>query len=374
MKIAYIIKSLSIIGGIERILLDKANALVARGLDVYIVVLGKRDMPFYSIDERVKLQFLDVESNKFDDLKLHISLLDKVINDIKPDITITPNDGLMHVIGKLSDGSEKIIEYHTAKDNQFIDLKQHYKVVTYPYWWMRYKLESMKLIRSARRVDKLVVLTHEDLPNWQRELSNVVVIPNFTTFQSDDLSSCSTRRVIAVGRLCHQKRFDYLISAWGIVAKRFPDWVLSIYGRGHLEGKLRKQIDILGLQGKVILEGVTQNVGQEYAKSSIYALSSAYEGFGIVLIEAMRYGLPTVGFACPCGPRDIINHNETGILVDRVGDVEGLANGLMKLMESEELRRAMGQKGLERAQIFSEEKVIDKWMALFEELISNKCK
>ncbi len=369
MRIAYIVKTLSIIGGIERILLDKANALVARGVDVYVVVLCKRDMPFYTIDDRVKIQFLNVELDKTEDFKLHIPLLDKVISDIKPDITITPNDSLMYIIGQLSDKSKKIIEYHTAKENQFIDLNQHYKIITYPYWWMRYKWESIKLIRCIRRVDKLVVLTQEDLPNWQRELDNVVVIPNFTTLQGEGQSSSSTRRVIAVGRLCHQKRFDYLISAWSIVAKRFPDWQLSIYGQGHLEGSLRNQIETLGLQGKVVLEGVTRNVSQEYVKSSIYALSSAYEGMPLVLLEAMIYKLPVVSFACPCGPKDIITNNETGILVDRVGDIDGLANGLMQLMESEDLRRNMGQKGFERSQSFSKENAIDKWMALFDEIV-----
>ena len=115
-------------------------------------------------------------------------------------------------------------------------------------------------------------------------------------------SSCEVHRVIAIGRLTYQKGFDRLIDAWTIVNRRHPDWKLDIFGEGIRREALNKQIRNNGLEKSVTIHPFTKNIAQEYLNSSIFALSSNYEGFVLVLLEAMGCGLPCVAFDCPNGP------------------------------------------------------------------------
>lgn len=116
---------------------------------------------------------------------------------------------------------------------------------------------------------------------------NIHIIPNTTSIDIQTISSCEAPRVIAAGRLTWQKGFDRLINAWNIVQKRHPDWILDIFGEGFYKDSLTRQIKDRKLEHSITIHPFTQNITQEYLNSSITALSSNYEGFGLVLIEAM---------------------------------------------------------------------------------------
>ena len=109
-------------------------------------------------------------------------------------------------------------------------------------------------------------------------------------------------------------------------SQRHPDWTLKLYGGWQDCRVYDEQIKRLNLQGSVIIQDVVKDVSKVLLESSIYVMSSRYEGFGLVLTEAMSCGLPCVSYNCKYGPSDIIRHKEDGLLVDKVGDVEGLAN------------------------------------------------
>lgn len=172
--------------------------------------------------------------------------------------------------------------------------------------------------------------------------------------------------MIAVGRYTQQKGFDLLIEAWRIVAEKHPDWNLRIYGGGD-------RTEFLALKDKyhlktLYLEEQTQNIIQKYCESSIFVLSSRYEGFGMVITEAMSCGVPLVSFTCPCGPRDIIHNNEDGPLVEN-GDIEQLAEKICYLIENDTIRKEMGRMAKINSKRFKIENISKEWEALFNHLL-----
>ena len=224
--------------------------------------------------------------------------------------------------------------------------------------------------RLVRKFDRFVVLTEEDREMWG-DMPGIRVIPNAANFIADKYSDCSAKRVIAVGRLDYQKSFDRLILVWEKVHQQMPDWRLDIFGQGEWQEMLQGMIDERVLQECVKLNAPTKNIGKEYSESSMIVMSSHYEGFPMVMIEAMACGLPAVCFDFKCGPRDIITEGENGLVV-KDGDIDGLAESIVKLMKDDELRKRLGENAKRVVERYSEEKVMNKWVNLYEETIAYK--
>jgi glycosyltransferase involved in cell wall biosynthesis len=225
------------------------------------------------------------------------------------------------------------------------------------------------LLKQLRRLSCFVVLSEEDNKNWP-ELNNKVVIPNSLSYFPDFQSTCENKRVIAVGRYTWQKGFDLLLKAWRIVFEKHPDWHLDIYGSGEREEyeQLAKEF---GISEVVTCHPATNDVYDKYRESSIFAFSSRYEGFGLVLAEAMSTGVPAVSFACPCGPSDIIRDYEDGILVEE-GNIQQFAESLCYMIEHNDERKTFGHKARISSQRFGQESIMKKWINLFDE-IRNEC-
>jgi len=220
-----------------------------------------------------------------------------------------------------------------------------------------------------KKYDRIVVLTQEDKERNWRPWKNVSVIPNPAP-PSSRHASLIPKRIIAIGRLTYQKNFSSLIRAFAIVGQQFPDWSLDIFGEGEEREALSSEIRSLGLNSSIRLMGKASDVPGILPDYSIFAMSSRFEGFPLVLVEALSCGLPVVSYACPCGPKDIIRDGVEGFLVPP-GDEILLAERLCRLIKEENLRKRMGGAALERANVFSIEKIIPLWMSLFEELSEN---
>ena len=175
------------------------------------------------------------------------------------------------------------------------------------------------------------------------------------------------KNVIAVGRYCYQKDLGKLIDAWKIVCQTVNDWKLHLVGDGEDREMLHQQINGVGLNDSVVLGCAETDMKTVYKSASMLALSSRYEGLPMVLLEAQATGLPIVSFKCKCGPKDVVEDGLDGILVEE-GDVEGLAAGMLRLIQDEELRRSMGASAYQRSERYAEENVMRKWTALFENL------
>jgi glycosyltransferase involved in cell wall biosynthesis len=185
------------------------------------------------------------------------------------------------------------------------------------------------------------------------------------------VSSLDYKTVAAAGRLCYQKNFDLLIDSWQSVHRLHPDWILEIWGDGPDKLRLQQKILDLRLEESVYLKGYEHCLITRLASSSIFVLSSLYEGFGLVIVEAMSCGVPVVSTACPCGPKDIISEGENGYLVP-VGDRSALADRISRLIEDSNLRKQMGASALKTSQQYSMNRIIGQWMSLFEELLAER--
>ena len=381
MKIAYLIPSLDYPSGMERVLTLKANYFAkVYGYEIHIFLTdGEGRKPYYELHPSITVHQLNINYSHLDKLPMYKKLpkyiekqksckkkLNEYLNQIHPDITISLLRRDINFINKLTDGSIKIGEIHFNKSNyrDFSNspLPQFLRVIVSKCW-------RMQLIRQLRQLKRFIVLSHEDAREWT-ELNNVEVIHNPLSFFPEKTSDGSYKQVIAVGRYVPQKGFDLLIPAWQLVAQKHKDWILRIYGDGMRE-QLQQQIDSLGITSSCILEKTVSNIVDKYCESSIFALSSRFEGFGMVIIEAMACGVPPVSFTCPCGPRDIIDDNNDGLLVEN-GNIEQLAEKICYLIENEDIRKKMGLQARINVQRFKIENIAEQWKLLFENLISNR--
>lgn len=374
-KIAYCIPSLYYPSGMERVLTLKANYFTeVFGYEIHIILTdGENKPPYYELHPNIIVHQLAINYDHLYGTPIHRRILgyfkkqrvfrkrlNECLNRIKPDITISLLRRDINFINKMTDGSIKLGEIHFNKSNyrefNLPKLPNSIKKLI-KHFWMK------QLIHKLRSLERFIVLSYEDAAEWT-ELNNVTVIHNPLSFIPNSHSDCSRKQVIAVGRYMPQKGFDRLISAWKIVSERHPDWILRIYGDG-MRKTLQKQIDTLEISKTCILEHSVRNVIDKYCESSIFVLSSRFEGFGMVITEAMVCGVPPIAFTCPCGPRDIIENNIDGILVEN-GDITGLADKICFLIENETVRKEMGIRARHDVERFKIEKIALQWKSLFE--------
>lgn len=373
MKIVYCILNTWYSGGLTRVIANKANYLAAEGHEVTIVTtdqLGKGH--FYEMSDKIDFVDLRVHYVGFDDKSLfgkllevpkrvvwHYKRLRNVLTELKPDIVISTFGRELFVLPFIKDGSKKVLEAHSSHFT-WIDSRKD-------KGWFG-KLHTWLDARMIRRFDKFIVLTEEDRPDWGK-LSNIIVIPNANTIEPEETAELDNKVAIAAGRYGYQKNFESLIRAWKYVYDACPDWKLNIFGGGVMNSDLQNLIDQLSLTDVVILNPSKRNIFEDYLQSSIYALSSRYEGLGMVLLEAQALGVPLVSYDCKCGPRDIIEDGENGFLV-KTGDERALASAIIRLAKDEQLRKEMGRKAKHYSGKFSEETIMKKWDDLFVELIT----
>ena len=226
------------------------------------------------------------------------------------------------------------------------------------------------MARSYGGLDVLVALTEEDREAYRKLLDGKVrlaVIPNTVYEVVGPRADLDSRTVLAAGRLAYQKGFDMLIAAFARVHAAQPGWKLKICGGGELEDPLREAVAEHGLEGVVDVAGPCADMPGEMERASIYALSSRFEGFPLVLLEAMGKGMAVVAVDCPTGPRDIIDDHRNGLLVPPK-DIEALAAGLLELIEDDGLRRRCGPAAAETAKQYTIDAVGPRWEALFRDL------
>src|SRR5690606_14358891 len=239
----------------------------------------------------------------------HFFKLKKKIKEINPDVIIVCNyEYGFYFIPFLAKKAIKIKEYHSSKHFNFLRREQNNSLIKALIYKFSDYFES--------KYDYLVLLTSDELDYYKS--NNKIVIPNAISSLPKTTATLDQKRAICAGRIAPVKGFDKLISAWKLVVEKYPEWHLDIYGDGELNytNSLKKQIRYLNLENHVTLHGSTDNLEQKMLQSSIYAMSSLTECFPMVLLEAMSCGLPIVTFDCPNGPRNIIQDNNDGLLIE----------------------------------------------------------
>ena len=371
-KIVYCTPSLYIPGGVERVLTTKANYFAdVLGYDIYIVITdGKGNPPYFELSPKIHIVQLDINfeqlwnRNFLSKIVLYLikqriykKRLTKILFDIKPDFTISLLRREINFITKIKDGSKKIGEIHINKKH-FRNFEA--EDVNFIKSFIS-KLWNLQLINKLKKLDKFVVLTEDDKLNW-KDLKNVVVIPNPLEIKNN-ISLLENKEIVAVGRYSYEKGFDLLIQAWKIVNEQHKDWILNIYGSGNKEylAPLIKEEDLIS---SVIPHDPSKNIFDIYLQNSIFVCSSRFEGFGMVIAEAMSCGLPAISFDCYYGPRNIISNGIDGLLVTN-GDIVGLANSIIELIENKNKRKNMGEAARKNIKRFEINIICQKWEKLF---------
>lgn len=381
MHVLYIYPEITIKGGADRVIVEKANYLAEHGYQVTIVTesqMGREpSFPLHPAVRHVDMGLDFYQQYDFGFLKrgyIYWSLmlkyrrrLKKVLKNITPDVVISAMGRSLEIIGKVAFRGVKIGEAHSVKANvrslNLLDRKGAFyaMVARYTRWMM---------CRQVARLDALVLLTKEDAAEWT-EARQTFVIPNSIPFMPDTAAALEKKQAIMVARYNDAKGYNYIIEAWNIVHQRHPEWILNVYGSGELHDQVIRWIQEHYLSDTIILHEPVDNIMERYLESSMCVMSSRYEAFPMVLLEAMACGVPCVSFDCPHGPRNIIRHEEDGLLIEYLNP-QALADAICRMIEDEPLRMRLGANARKNIQRFSRDAVMQQWEDLFCHFLSRR--
>jgi glycosyltransferase involved in cell wall biosynthesis len=358
------------LGGTVRIGFDLAAGLAGSHEVELISLIRRRRAPFFPFPEGVAVSVVD-------DQRARRGLLDRL-----PSVLIHPDD-YAYPYASLRTDIALLRRLRALRGGTLITTRPAFNllaarvagpgVATIGQEYMHFHSHRPRLAqdigRSYGRLDALTSLTAADERDYERALPGLRVrrMPNAVPRLGGEIARLDAKVVAAAGRLETQKGFDLLIAAWERVAASHPDWQLRIYGSGPRRDELRAMIVERGLYDRVLLMGRTRHMGEAMAAASLFVLSSRFEGFGMVIVEAMSKGLPVVSFDCPRGPGEILRHRVDGILVPD-GDVEALADGILELIDDEPRRRRYGVAAAENARSYAVGPVAERWEELLHEL------
>ena len=344
MKLLYVIEHISTVGGLERIIIEKMNALAAEdGFEVMLMTIWQdEDRPAFPLDKRVRQVCLDVKRPKsglgwLAAIPRVLYIYNNKVRAIGPDAVVHFRAMGAMLAAFSSWKGFTVFEAHTAR--QHSNRKWLYPLM-------------------ERRVDAVVCLIKGDAENYTRA-KRVEVIPNFVGTLPN--FPCERgRRCLFVGRLCQEKDPLRLVSLWKCIVARHPGWQLDICGEGELETEVRAEVERMGIGDSLVLHGQVSDIAGMYAKSAMLLLCSRTEGLPMVLIEAMRSGLPVVSTDCPYGPADIIRNGENGFLVPQDDD-DAFVRSVSALIEDGQLRERMGRNAKDTSVRYSKHNVIEIW-------------
>ncbi len=363
MKLLYITNALNGSGGLERVLSIKASYLAySLGYEVHLMTLNNGHINlFYEFSPKLIYHDIPVFGNPIAYLNRYISGIKKTIKTVQPDAIIVCDDGLkaFFLPTLLGKSIPILYERHVSKS---IEIGSNFSIGRLLV--AKIKMKLMDVLSAT--FTKFIVLTLGNAKEWNAK--NLLVIPNPLSFYPSESASLTNKKVIAVGKQSYQKGYDRLLKSWQLVVATHPDWHLEVYGKFDASQGLENLAETLGIQDAVHFFEAQKNIEALYLQSSIYVMSSRFEGFGMVLIEAMACGVPCVAFDCPYGPSDIIQNGADGFLVAN-GDEEAMAKQLNLLIENTALRMQMGQVAKQNVKRFLPDAILAQWDELFKSVV-----
>ncbi len=339
-------------GGVERVVVNMANVLVQRNYRVVILAVSpdRTSNTSYTLDSRVEKEYLPAPDTRtssfFQALYAKVMILPSLRKLIrKHNITFVVKNEL--VIPPL-----------------FFRLNN---VTTCTFFHSCYSYYSFSFRKRINLfgANYNIILTAKEKEKWSRLLPNIQVIPNMLIPMTCPTDQKRSKKIIAVGHLNKNKAFDRLVRSYLPLTPDFPDWELVIIGSGDEKANLETLIHAAGAQHHIKIIPPSNHIEEQYASASICAMSSFMEGFPMVLVEAMSFGVPCVAFDITTGPSDIIQQGETGFLIPD-GNEEAMREALRKLMNNPALLQEMGEKAKASVDRFSEDAVMARWTSLIE--------
>ncbi len=354
MKIMFVLAGLGA-GGAERVVALISGEMIRRGYSVFVVSFDAADDPIYhAFHPQVEIVRLAIPAGGGSVLRglqasyRRTAALRRLLKQHRPDAVLS----FLTKINVLSVAASAGLDIPVVISERNNPAMQR----AHPFWANAWRIAASRASAIVLQTDAIKALYPASIR------SRAVVIPNPVIPPAKDSELHDGFALTAVGRLEWQKGFDLLIKAFSAVAPDNPNWTLTIWGEGAERSKLQSIVDQSGHADRITLAGNSQSPADWLEKASIFVLSSRYEGFPNVLLEAMSAGLPAISFRCDFGPEEIIDDGVSGLLVEPE-NIQKLAEALTKLMKNEELRNRLGiaaKKGAERYGIFP---IVSKWEA-----------
>jgi glycosyltransferase involved in cell wall biosynthesis len=351
-RVCFFVGDISLGGGTERAVATIASGLAERGWQVTIVCMRCEGEPFFALHPNITMRVVLSADERFRWKPVQtLSRIRKIAKDTNAYFWIDAETVLsVFSVPALAGLGVR----HFAWEN--FHLHEHLGS------WLR----PIGRAVAAFCCRGVVVLTRADRDAWLTKFGSkraIHQIPHCVqTYAPAADTSLANRKsvVLAVGRHTNQKGFDLLLQAWSKICMKHPSWQVRIVGSGELTVELQALAATLGVYSQVEWVAHTNDVETHYLESSVYALSSRFEGFGIVLIEALSHGLPIVSFLCHHGPEEIIEDRQSGLLVES-GNVDLFAQALDQMITDEVSRKQMARAALKRSEAFAPPIVLERW-------------
>lgn len=385
MKLAFLCNNMKSTNGVERVLSQRLSLLAESGMyEVYLITYNQYGAPF-SFPISDKVHYIDLATRYIERCSYHgiyqyvdryvcrksfMRSFNHCVESIKPDVVTCIDMHLadLEAVISLEANVVKVVECHCGLSAYYADLEK----IDNSYKRNRERTLKQKLIQTIRKFDKIIVMTENERVKWHLD-DRVVFIPNMLVSYPECLPefTISQHRIISVGRYAYQKGYDMLMDAWGMVQKKYPDWSLHIYGSHDGDmGDYDKLLHIIedNHMQNVYLHSATNDVYSKYCESDFYVMSSRFESFGLVLIEAMSCGLPVIAFDCKYGPGSIVNDGENGILVPP-SNVQKLAQSICYMIEHADERIRMGRNARTAVLTYKAERVMSIWQHFYQSVL-----
>jgi glycosyltransferase involved in cell wall biosynthesis len=355
-------------GGAERVTAHLANAWAERRWEVTLVTLAPKTLDFYPLHPEIRRRALDLAGESatlFHALAANmqrVQALRRVLHELKPDAVL----GMMTTAAVLA-----ILAARGLGCRVIVSERTHPPMISLGWLW-----DTLRRFTYPWAF-RVVMLTTEGLRWLESHIPNAkgVVIPNPVPFPllvsepalaPERFIAPERKLLLAVGRMDEGKQFDRLLDSFAALASRHLSWDLVILGEGPMRPRLEQQVAAFGLQRRVMLPGRAGNIGDWYSRADLYVMSSRFEGFPNTLAEAMAHGCAAVSYDCDTGPRDIIRHEQGGLLVTPVGDVAALTSALDRLMGDDAERKRMAALAIEVRERYSLQRILTLWDMEFE--------
>jgi len=354
-KILIYFNSLKPSGGIERVITTLANKFCEH-YDVTILVKDEA-ISFYKLGDRI--HFLSLENelkfNMNSKVSRMFSALNSVIENRKSLNLFLKNNSfdyyyLAHPLN--------VLEFHLTRGISIKDtvISEHGAPNAYN---AVYKVLKKWLYPKAKQY---VVPTTTDTEYYLGKKLPAVYLPHFKSDLPYQRAKLERNIALNIGRFTDVKQQMKLLQIWNSLVnkKKIKDWQLFLIGIGELKEEFEKYIEEHNLQEFIFIFPPRQDVEYYYEKASLFLLSSKTEGFGMVLLEAISFGLPCISFDCPSGPRDIIQNNKNGFLIE-VDDEKAFEESVLKFIEEPDLKTRMSDESFEISKTWDDDKLLQQW-------------
>ena len=352
MKIVFIVPSIKNNGGVARVTALKANYLIENwNYEIDIICQDEKNInPFFYLNTKINLHYLSKNKGNLKYLPNYFNKINELLEIRKPNSIIVTDNGFKGFILSyfIKHNSNLIFEIHTSR----------YENITKGFSIPTFFKNSFRFL-GLKKYDKVIFLNEESAKEWN--VANPILIPNPLPFKANKKSARTTKKVICIARHSHEKGLDRLLLIWSNVSKENSDWHLEIYGEETNYSKyLFELVDNYKIKDSVVFKQPIHNIEDAYLGSSVLVMTSRYEGFGLVLIEAMTCGLPVIAYDCPIGPKNIIVNNVSGFLIQDDNHKE-FEEKLSQILKNQIDLSKIIQNGINTAENYNLAQIADKW-------------